>query len=314
MSDAATGILYTEHTDLARGRPIPSLWSYETHVREPGRPSVTRNARGNPEFWLDRSDPLLNTMLPGNGVSLIINLGAPWTAGRSLATSALLPDACVIGPVTQSRILHVGRPCRAVGAGVPATLASALAGVPAAELVDRIIPLDDLWPRADVERLVESLAALDLRRAVASLAERLVRRLGRPSRTSGVGAAPQIIEHHAGRVSISALAASHRPSRKQFARRFVDSAGLPPKLFARIARFQTLVQGLLATDVGRWASLSSSMGFYDQAHMINEFRGFAGAPPTVFFRPHGGAVDPSTLRVSGRPSEWVRRDRNPATS
>jgi transcriptional regulator GlxA family with amidase domain len=93
-------------------------------------------------------------------------------------------------------------------------------------------------------------------------------------------------------------------SRHQFARRFSAAAGLPPKLFARLTRFQALVHDLLSTDVSRWASVALATGFYDQAHMINEFRAFAGSPPTVFFRPHGSKSGLTKIQLRGRPSEW----------
>jgi hypothetical protein len=41
--------------------------------------------------------------------------------------------------------------------------------------------------------------------------------------------------------------------------------------------------------------------------MINEFHAFAGAPPTVFFRPHDSDIDPARIQLRGRPSEWLRR-------
>ena len=48
------------------------------------------------------------------------------------------------------------------------------------------------------------------------------------------------------------------------------------------------------------------VGFYDQAHMINEFRAFAGSPPTLFFQPHHSHVDPpKKIQLNGRPSEWL---------
>ena len=119
--------------------------------------------------------------------------------------------------------------------------------------------------------------------------------------------ASRLVTQRAGRVSIDDMARSHGLSRQQFARRFSAAAGLPPKLFARITRFQRLVHVLLSTDVSRWASVCPAVGFYDQAHMINEFRAFAGSPPTVFFRPHGATIDPAEIRLCGRPSEWLRR-------
>jgi AraC-like DNA-binding protein len=310
MSDTPeAGVLYTEHAGLTAMMPnITSLWSYETRLRGRDRRSITLNADGSREYWLDRSDPLLNMILPGTAVSLIVNFGEMWTAGRSLVTSTVLPRVCVVGPVTQARILRVGRSVHAVGTCLPSTLTLDIFGVPASELVDRIVPLQDLWTPDDVERLFASLSRLAIRRCLSALKNELVARTGRRGSPVTIGqTAPRLIKLHAGCVSIDNMARSHGLSRQQFARRFCADAGLPPKLFARITRFQALVHALLSTDVSQWASVSPAVGFYDQAHMINEFRAFAGSPPTVFFRPHGSDIDPAKIHLRGRPSEWLRR-------
>jgi AraC-like DNA-binding protein len=307
MSDPSDlGVLYTEHSRLAAMTPVSSLWSFETYRRGLRRRSIALNPDGSHEYWLDRSDPLLNTILPGTGVSLVVNFGDVWISGRFLETAALLPRVCVMGPMTESRILRVGRSVHALGAVLPLTLTPAVFDVPASALVDRVVPLEDLWGHAHVERLVASLACLEIRPGLSALESELMVRIGRPSRSETVAhIAPRVIMLHGGRVSIDELATSHGLSRHQFARRFSAATGLPPKLYARITRFQTLVQVLLATDVSRWASVSSATGFYDQAHMINEFRTFAGSPPTVFFRPRDGGNDPVKIRLRGRPSEWL---------
>src|SRR5260370_40442132 len=129
-------------------------------------------------------------MLPGRGVSLIVNFGDMWTAGRSLVTSAFLPRMCVVGPVTQARILRVGRSVQAVGAGLPSTLTFDVFGVPASELVDRIVPLQDLWTRDDVERLLASLSRLEIRRCLSALKDELVAPTARPSIPDTVGQPP----------------------------------------------------------------------------------------------------------------------------
>ena len=102
-----------------------------------------------------------------------------------------------------------------------------------------------------------------------------------------------------------AIARNNSLSRREFGRIFSEAVGLPPKLFARITRFQMLVEALLSTDVSRWAGVSTAAGFYDQAHMINEFRSFAGAPPRTFFQPRGEANQSVQVLVRGRPSEWL---------
>jgi len=307
MSDTSElGVLYTEHAGLTAATPIASLWSYETRSRGRDRRIIVSSWDGSHEYWLHRSDPLLNTILPGTGVSLIVNSGDLWSAGRSFATSALLPRVCVVGPVTQARILQVGKSVRAVGAVLPPALARDVFGAPASELIDRIVPLQDLWTRDDVERLFTSISCLEIRRCLSALKDQLVARMGRPSDRDSIGqTAGRLIKLQEGRVSIDDMARNHGLSRQEFARRFRVAAGLPPKLFARITRFQKLVHVLLSTDVSDWASVSPAIGYYDQAHMINEFRAFAGSSPTVFFQPRGGDIGLASSQLRGRPSEWL---------
>lgn len=310
MSESpVTGVLYTDHADLRSAAPVASLWSYETCAMTGEWRPIVVNADGNREFRLDRSDPLLNMILPGTAVSLVVNFGDDWAAGRSLAMSARLPRLSVIGPFTQPRLLRVGRSVRAAGIVLSPAMTLAVFGVPAAALVDRIVSLDDLWGSNDVERLSTTLSEGTIRRAVSALRDAVVARIGRITGGDTVAMhACRLITRYGGNVAIDRLATSHGVSRQLFARRFTGVAGMPPKRYARITRFQKLVHVLLSCDVLEWASQATAAGFYDQAHMINEFRAFAGAPPTVFFQPHGQDAQRG-IQLRGRPSEWRRGPR-----
>jgi AraC-like DNA-binding protein len=302
MSDPfELGVLYTDHPALATGTPFPSLWSYESCTRG-CRPSGLRS-----EFWLHRSDPLLNTMLPGTFVSIAVNLGDRWAAGRSLPATSLLPPMAVFGPFTHPRLLRVGRHVRAMGVVVPSVLTRDLFGIAAPDLVNQVVPLDDVWPRHEAERLHDCLIDVSPAEGLAILRDELLRRLQPAARVPTLeGMAARLLTVRRGGVAIDAVAAHYGVSRQRFARRFHEATGMPPKLFARITRFQGLVYSLLSTDVSEWAGVAPDAGFYDQAHMINEFRSFTGAPPTTFFQPHDDAIEPARIQVRGRPSEWLR--------
>jgi AraC-like DNA-binding protein len=307
MSDPSdTGILYTEHADLRAATTVASLWSYESCQRSPARPAVALNRDGNHEYWLERWDPLLNTILPGTCASVVINFGDPWAAGRSPATSAMLPRACVIGPVTRPRILRVGKHVEAIGGVVPLVATSHALGVPASELIEQIVPLEDLWTRSEVDLLLQSLLRRRIRGRVAVLRSELLARVGQSGARETVATqSARFISLRRGRVSIDEMASREGLSRQQFARTFAGAAGLNPKLFARITRFQALVHTLLSSDVSTWVSVAPAVGFYDQAHMINEFRAFAGMSPTLFFQPRGELHEETLVRLRGRPSEWL---------
>jgi len=294
------GILYTDHPALAAGTPFPSLWSYESCVRSCGLDPPH-------QYWLHRSDPLLNTVLPGTLVSIVVNLGDRWATGRSLPATSLVPSIGLFGPFTRPQFLRVGRHVRAVGVVLPSLLTRELFGVPAPPLVNQIVALDDLWPREAVGRLRDSLTGASPAEGLLILRDELLRRLHLAAPGPSLEAsAARLLTARRGSVAIDAMAAHYGISRQRFARRFGDATGMPPKVFARIVRFQRLVYSLLSTDASEWAALATDVGFYDQAHMINEFRGFAGAPPTLFFQPHDDTIEASHIQVRGRPSEWLR--------
>jgi AraC-like DNA-binding protein len=70
---------------------------------------------------------------------------------------------------------------------------------------------------------------------------------------------------------------------------FAGEVGLSPKRFARIDR----VRGVLASAGRRqWAQLANDTGYYDQAHMIAEFRAMMGVPPGAFVAGRLPAVHP----------------------
>jgi AraC-like DNA-binding protein len=305
------GVLYTDHTSLVQGTPFASLWSYRNAVcgHETSEPPTLhgRLPSGRREYVLHRSDPLLNTILPGTHVSIVVNAGDRWATGCSLPAAAFVPPVAVFGPFTRPQLLRVGPHVRALGVVLPSILTRALLGAPVAELVNQIVPLEALWPRDQVERLCHKIARAPLAEGLVALRTELLRRLGPAARAATIeDAAVRLLIAHNGRESIERISADCGLSRQRFARRFRDATGLPPKVFARIVRFQALVYSLLSTNVAEWAGVAPANGFYDQAHMINEFRRFAGAPPIRFFRPHDDTVDPARINVRGRPSEWLR--------
>lgn len=85
-----------------------------------------------------------------------------------------------------------------------------------------------------------------------------------------------------GIVNIAAMAREHSLSTRQFERRFKELAGLSPKLYARIVRFQAAAEHKLA-GVRDLTRIAYESGYYDQSHFINDFREFSGYTPKEYF-------------------------------
>jgi AraC-like DNA-binding protein len=156
----------------------------------------------------------------------------------------------------------------------------ALLGVPAAELSGYVVGLGDLGsPR--LARLPGRLAeARDWNSRFAILDEMLVAVMGdAASPAPEVGWAWQRMIEAGGRVRVTSLADEVGWSRRHFGERFHAEVGLSPKQAARVLRFERA--GMVLRSRGRvdLAELAVGCGYYDQAHLTNEWRALAGCSP-----------------------------------
>ena len=163
---------------------------------------------------------------------------------------------------------------------------------PAAQLTGQVLALSDLLGDAVLalrERLLE--ATSDAMRF--DLVEHWLRGRRRGAVPDLVSAALQRIDRTSGQLEVGQLAAQLGISRQRLNVLFKHSVGLAPKSLARLQRFQ----GALALLRGRqrvpWVELAAHCGYYDQSHLIRDFRAFSGYAPGEFLRhamPDSGSV------------------------
>lgn len=82
-----------------------------------------------------------------------------------------------------------------------------------------------------------------------------------------------------GAASIISTASECGLSLRQFERNFKETVGISPKLHARIARFQSALDAKIASPNRTWLDIAHDLHFYDQMHMIHDFRDLAGDTP-----------------------------------
>ena len=71
-------------------------------------------------------------------------------------------------------------------------------------------------------------------------------------------------------------------SQRRFIRVFDDQVGLTPKLYCRILRFQEVLARVQRRRRVEWADVALACGYYDQAHLIRDFRAFSGINPSTY--------------------------------
>jgi AraC-like DNA-binding protein len=97
-----------------------------------------------------------------------------------------------------------------------------------------------------------------------------------------IAEAVTLIERKQGRIAVTEISERVGWSARQLERQFLWRIGLGPKAFSRTIRFQTLLQIAKSGSRPDWAALALDCGFFDQAHLIREFKRFSGEPPEVF--------------------------------
>jgi AraC-like DNA-binding protein len=68
---------------------------------------------------------------------------------------------------------------------------------------------------------------------------------------------------------------------RQFERRFRYEIGMPPKLYARVVRFEAALHQKAACPSLQWTAIAHALGYHDQMHMIHDFNRLSGESPAV---------------------------------
>ncbi|WP_119305189.1 helix-turn-helix transcriptional regulator [Dongia deserti] len=95
-------------------------------------------------------------------------------------------------------------------------------------------------------------------------------------------AAARMIGAHGGQLRIGDLAAKLGVTRRHLERQCRRDLGTSPKMLTRITRFRRAAALLSRGRVRSGADLAAAGGYVDQAHLIREFREFAGTTPKMF--------------------------------
>jgi AraC-like DNA-binding protein len=221
-------------------------------------------------------------ILPSVRPVLIINLGSPFRvqASRHREGDGIRTDGWLVGPQTGYVENEPLAETNVVGATLRPWAPSALFGISASEIRDRVVDLDLLWGpgfgrlRAGLEACVEGRARMRLLARSLALRPRL--RL------------PGLIDHAMDRLAqpraarVAAVSAELSISRKHLSALFGRYIGLSPGTFARVERFGQTLECLAGPVVPPLARLAHDHGYYDQAHMNRDFISFGGITPTEY--------------------------------
>jgi AraC-like DNA-binding protein len=231
---------------------------------------------------------VLERVLPDGAVRLIFNLGDAPTVGE-----APRPRFEVIGASAEPVVVRLRARVEGISLALRPGAAAALLGMPAGELAGQAVPIDSLWPGSADELLDRLQSAGHDRARVAAIEGLLLRQLRAVPGTQSPAAvrAVQLIVAGGGQRSLRELAAEVGVGERRLQQLFHAHVGLSPRTFGRLTRLHGCLRALRAQPSPAWAELAQAAGFYDQSHLVNEFRALCGLTPTEFL---GRRVSPSS--------------------
>ncbi len=209
------------------------------------------------------------------------------------------------------RIALVGSHCSpnatlALGSGVESfaiflqpTALQRLLAIPTHHVADRSYPAVDVLG-SGVDALWSLLAHATSFEQRVRLSETYLLRLLHDAEPTTIAHIAMLTFRGHGRLNVAEMAGLASLSIRQFERQFERELGMPPKRFARIARFQFALDSKLVDPARSWLDVAHASGYYDQMHLVRDFHSLSGASPTQLV-PQLGDTRPPALAGSDAP-------------
>ncbi len=207
-----------------------------------------------------------------------------WTSTADGDTDVrVLPDGCidliwngdelfVAGPDTRAHVLPHTAGTRLVAVRFAPGFGRRVVGIPASNLTDQRVPIDDLWTGPEVRRLGELLSSAKDPAVVVETIERVAIERSRTHDDSGV--VDHVVAMARRGHGVAEIARVVGLSDRQLQRHCLDAFGYGAKTLAKILRMTRALD--LARDGHAFADTAITSGYSDQAHLARDVKQLTG--------------------------------------
>ena len=218
---------------------------------------------------------VVERVVPDGAVRLVVNLGDPPAGGQAMQ---------VLGPSAAPTLVRLGGRMEGLSITLQPGAAQALLGMPAGELAGTAVALDALWSHRAAD-LLSALAGQpdDASRvdALQAVLRRCLPQEASPGHLPAVHAL-RLLTASAGRLKVRDAAAAVGLGERRLQQLFHAHIGLSPRAWGRLARLHDCLRALRRHPLAAWADVAAEGGFYDQPHLVHEFRELCGCTPAEF--------------------------------
>ena len=193
----------------------------------------------------------------------------------------------VVGPSARAIVLSMAGHHSGLSVTLQPGAALALFGIPAHELAGKAVAWDELVAaghRGLYGRVRESGGDKERARILCAALQGMSGDVGDEERRKATRAAALLRPDGGHARSVRAVAAAIGVGERRLQQIFRSQLGLSPAAWRRLLRVHECLRLLRLQGPGRWTELALETGFYDQSHLVNEFRALCGLTPGQFLR------------------------------
>jgi AraC-like DNA-binding protein len=224
----------------------------------------------------------MERLLPDGSVELVINLADDEVRVYDRLDQRRyerLPGAVLIGPHSDFFVIDTAEQQCVAGVHFRPGGAFPFLQLPAAELHGLHVSLGDVWGGFAAEIRERLIAAPSAETRFELLESALLHKLAGPPALHRAVAFALCELDAAPRRTIAEVRDQTGMSERCFIELFRRQVGLAPKLYSRVRRFQSAIRRIPMGCPVDWVDLALACGYFDQAHLIHDFRAISGISP-----------------------------------
>jgi AraC-like DNA-binding protein len=228
-------------------------------------------------LWYFRGTEISNAkerVLPTGAVDLIIRLD-----------SARAADSGMHGPRTRSVVIRLGSRFELLGVHFKHGGAFPFVRCPVGDLHNIGVTLSDLCGERNAERLLSELHEAPTVDSKFRVLEQWLKQLAGDRWKKHPAVTFAMRAFCSGPFGSTAeVVGKTGYSQRHFIELFKNEVGLKPKQFHRLFRFRRVIEAVQGSADVDWTDVGLSAGYFDQAHLIHDFREFSDLTPEQYLK------------------------------
>jgi len=235
-------------------------------------------------YWIEKSGSSNVKILPDGTISIIFSIGSHIGISDSNGDTKKLSDNLIVGTHKKYYVINAKKGTHIVGIKFKQGGAFNFFKLPMMQFSNKIVNLTDVL-NGETEKLRGKLIGAKNDEAIRKVLDYyfLIKVDMLEEAYNVVDFAINEVKAEGKPTSIKDVCETANISNKHLISLFNQKVGLSPKLIQRINKFIKVIDLMQKQSSVNWSEIAYECQYYDQAHLINDFKSFSGLSPKKYF-------------------------------